>query len=57
MKNDTEYGKFWTILYKEFKLSKTLCVEIFDYTKLMQNTIQLNFENILISSQQWKRLF
>lgn len=57
MKNDTEYGKFWTILCKEFKLSKTLCVEIFDYTKLMQNTIQLNFENILISSQQWKRLF
>lgn len=37
MKDDAEYGEFWTILFDEYNLSKELCLEISGYSSLMQD--------------------
>jgi phosphoenolpyruvate carboxylase len=36
MEKDEEFSEFWTILYKEYHLSKSMLLEISGYDKLMQ---------------------
>ena len=37
MKNDPEYGEFWTLIYDEYKLSKTLILRLSGFETLMEN--------------------
>jgi len=37
LKNDPEYGEFWKIIYKEYKLSKKLLLKLTGFKKLMQD--------------------
>ncbi|MDG2396054.1 MAG: phosphoenolpyruvate carboxylase [Flavobacteriaceae bacterium] len=37
MKDDPEYGEFWKIIYKEYKLSKKLLLKLTGFKKLMQD--------------------
>jgi len=36
MKDDPEYGEFWTIIYTEYKTTKRLILKLTGYTELMQ---------------------
>ena len=37
MKDDEDYGEFWTIIYDEYKLSKKMILRLSGYESLMQN--------------------
>ncbi|GAA4113971.1 phosphoenolpyruvate carboxylase [Aquimarina addita] len=37
MKDDTEYGAFWTIIHDEYELTKGLLLELAGYKELMEN--------------------
>jgi len=37
MKTDPEFGEFWTLIHKEFLLTKRLVLKLAGYTNLMQN--------------------
>ena len=37
MKEDEDYGDFWTIIYDEYKLSKKMILRLSGYESLMQN--------------------
>jgi phosphoenolpyruvate carboxylase len=37
MKQDEDYGEFWTIIYDEYKLSKKMILRLSGYESLMQN--------------------
>ena len=37
MKDDDDYGEFWTIIYDEYKLSKKMILRLSGYESLMQN--------------------
>lgn len=36
MSEDPDYGVFWTIIYEEYKITKSLILKLTDYTELMQ---------------------
>jgi len=37
MKNDPEYGEFWSLIYQEYKLTKTLILRLSGFKTLMEN--------------------
>ena len=37
MKKDEEYGKFWDMIYEEYKLTKRLLLKVSGYSQLMEN--------------------
>ena len=37
MKNDPEYGEFWTLIYEEYKLSKSMILKLSGFKELMEN--------------------
>jgi len=37
MKDDPEFGAFWTIIYEEYKLTKRLLLKLTGYNELMEN--------------------
>jgi phosphoenolpyruvate carboxylase len=37
MKDDPEFGEFWTIIYEEYKLSKKLILRLSGFKELMEN--------------------
>lgn len=37
MKEDEEYGEFWSIIFEEYKTSKRLILKLANYTSLMEN--------------------
>ena len=37
MKDDEDYGEFWTIIYDEYKLSQKMILRLSGYESLMQN--------------------
>ena len=37
MKDNQEFGEFWSIIYKEYKTSKRLILKLANYTSLMEN--------------------
>jgi phosphoenolpyruvate carboxylase len=37
MKDDPEFGEFWSIIYEEYKTSKRLILKLANYTSLMEN--------------------
>ena len=37
MKNDSEYGDFWLLIYNEYKLSKKLILRLSGFDTLMEN--------------------
>jgi len=37
MKDDPEFGAFWTIIYEEYKLTKDLLLKLTGYNELMEN--------------------
>jgi phosphoenolpyruvate carboxylase len=47
MKDDTEYGEFWNLLYEEYKLSKEMLICISGYNILLEEE-PLTWESIKI---------
>jgi phosphoenolpyruvate carboxylase len=37
MKEDPEFGEFWTIIYEEYKLSKKMILRLSGFKELMEN--------------------
>ena len=37
MKEDEDYGEFWTIIYNEYELSKKMILRLSGFESLMQN--------------------
>ncbi len=37
MKNDPEYGEFWSLIYEEYKLTKKLILRLSGFNSLMEN--------------------
>jgi phosphoenolpyruvate carboxylase len=37
MKEDPEFGEFWSLIYEEYKLSKLLILKLSDFKELMEN--------------------
>ena len=37
MKNDEEFGEFWTVIHDEFERSKKMLLKVTGYNSLMQN--------------------
>ena len=38
MKNDKEFGEFWSLIYEEYELTKRLILEVTGYKELMEDT-------------------
>ena len=61
LSKDSEYGKFWNLIYHEFELSKQMILELTGFKSLMQNEkagkasieIRENIVNPLITIQQY----
>ena len=61
LSKDSEYGKFWNLIYDEFELSKRMILELTGFKNLMQNEkagkasieIRENIVNPLITIQQY----